>query len=54
MNERNVPFQNDQYPAAELNEETLNELQAFESRLRAETGRDVLLIAYEDQNHEPK
>ncbi|WP_171051632.1 hypothetical protein [Alteribacter natronophilus] len=48
MSKKNVPFENEAYPAAQLNEDGLTKLRALEDELRNETGSDVVLIAYED------
>ncbi|ARK30472.1 hypothetical protein [Halalkalibacter krulwichiae] len=47
------PLEFDRYTAADLNPDLLNRIMLLESEIRNETEKDVVLIAYEESQHNP-
>ncbi|WP_169917338.1 hypothetical protein [Alkalihalobacterium alkalinitrilicum] len=51
--EQRQPTEFDRYTAAHLNPELLNRVIELEKDLQAQTNKDVILIAYEESEHNP-
>ncbi|MTH54298.1 hypothetical protein GKZ89_12880 [Bacillus mangrovi] len=44
-------LENQQFPVAELTSDELSRLKQFEEDFRSRTGEEIVLIAYEHQEH---
>jgi len=53
MMEEKQPMEFDRYTAAELSPEILNRVMMLESEIRNATDKEVVLIAYEESQHNP-
>jgi hypothetical protein len=51
--EEKDPLEYDRFTAANLNPALLEKVKILEEELRAETHKDVVLIAYEESQHNP-
>ncbi|WP_227936348.1 hypothetical protein [Alkalihalobacillus deserti] len=47
------PFEYDRYSAANLSPDLLNRVMLLETEIREATDKDVVLIAYEESQHNP-
>lgn len=51
--EEKEPMEFDRFTAAELSPDLLNRVMMLESEIREATSKDVVLIAYEESQHNP-
>ena len=51
--DHNAPYEYDRYNTAKLNPEQLQQIKFLEDSLRSSTDKEVILIAYEESEHNP-
>lgn len=53
MNKKHSITEEDRFTAAKLSPELISKVKSLETELQAETEKEVILIAYEESNHNP-